>query len=287
MTKIKPGVPLLALVAALAGLWGAGPAHAAAAPDPGDYTGLPAGTNLVVLYGQGLRADDVYASGNKVLNNLDLKVDLGLFRYVHYMKVGDYILDPQVIVPFGRQKIGLTGDRTSGIGDIIAGATLWTIADLKSGEHLGFTAFLTLPTGNDKNNGYALSNNRYALDLQAGYIRKLSEQWTIDLIAQTELYGKQRDTDVKKDPLYRGYVHLRYHTSPATHVAASYRHSWGAKEKLNGSTLVGSQNDSNIGFTFASFVNKQTQLQLQYFTDTKVQNGPKLQQLNARLLYLY
>jgi hypothetical protein len=34
-----------------------------------------------------------------------------------------------------------------------------------------------------------------------GYIRKLSNNWTIDLIGETEFYQDQRDTKSQKDPL--------------------------------------------------------------------------------------
>lgn len=272
---------------ALASLITASLAQAAAAPDPGDYTGLPAGTDLALVYAQRLRADEVYSKGQKVVNNLGLGINVGLFRYVHFTKLGDYIIDPQIIVPFGSQRVDLLNSKTSGIGDILVGGTLWTVADLKNSEHLGFTAFVTLPTGNDKNQGYALSNNRYALDLQAGWIHKLSDNWTMDLIGQTEFYGKQRDTDLKKDPLLRAYAHFRYGLTPGSHVAVSLRQSWGAKESINGVTQTTRQNDTNIGFTYANFVTKQVQLQFQYFRDTKVENGPKVSQLNARVLYLY
>lgn len=263
------------------------PANADVRPDPGDYTGLPAGTNLLLGYAQFPRADSVYSKGNKVVSNLDLSLDVGILRYVHFTKLGDYIIDPQIIVPFGRQEIGLTGTKTSGIGDIIFGGTLWTIADLQKGEHLGWSVFVTAPTGGDKDQGYALSNNRWAIDLQAGYIRKLSERWTLDAIAETEFYQNQRTTDAQKDPLLQVYGHLRYHLSDATHLAITYRHAWGAKETLGGTTLANEKNNGTAMLTWASFLDKQWQVQLQYAQDVTVHEGPKVGGLQARLLYAF
>lgn len=263
------------------------PANADVRPDPGDYTGLPAGTNLLLGYAQFPRADAVYSKGNKVVSNLDLSLDVGILRYVHFTKLGDYIIDPQIIVPFGRQEIGLTGTKTSGIGDIIFGGTLWTIADLQKGEHLGWSIFVTAPTGSDKNQGYALSNNRWAIDLQAGYIRKLSERWTLDAIAETEFYQNQRTTDAQKDPLLQVHGHLRYHISDATHLAITYRHAWGAKETLGGTTLANEKNNGTAMLTWASFLDKQWQVQLQYAQDVTVHEGPKVGGLQARLLYAF
>lgn len=261
--------------------------HAAATPDAGDYTALPAGTDLFLLYGQQVKADKVYANGQQVVDNADLTLHVGLLRYVHFMKLGGYTIDPQVIVPFGQQKLGLTGDKASGIGDVIFGGTLWTIADLAAGEHLGWSLFLTAPTGAHKSGGYALSDNRWAADFQVGYIRKLAPNWSIDLIGQTELYQDRRDSGARKDPMTRGIVHLRYHLNDATYLAASYRHAFGAKETLAGTVLAGSKNDGNATLTWASFVTKTVQLQAQLSQDVKVENGPKTRTLGLRTLFLF
>ncbi len=263
--------------------------QAASTPDPGDYTALPSGTDLVMLYGQHTTADHTYADGNKVNmpGNLDLELNLGLFRYVHFTQLGGYTIDPQIIIPYGQQKIGLTGDKNTGIGDVVFGGTLWTIADLAGGEHLGYSLFITAPTGANKDKGFALSDNRWAADLQVGYIRKLAPKWSIDLIGQAEFYQDRRDTKSEKDPMVRGFIHLRYHLTDATHLATSLRYTTGAKESLHGATLNGKKNDTNLTLTWASFVTKQVQLQVQYSHDLKVENGPKLQTVILRGLYAF
>lgn len=267
----------------------AGTAQAATAPDAGDYTALPAGTNLSLVYLQNLHADDVYANGRKVAlgADLDLNLDLGLYRQVHFMKLGGYTIDPQFVIPFARQKIGLSGEKTSGIGDIIFGGTLWSIADLPGGEHLGYSLFLTAPTGADKDKGFAISDNRWAADLQVGYIKRLAPDWSVDLIGQAEFYQDRRDTGSEKDPMLRAFAHLRYHVSPATHVAASLRYATGAKETLNGSILGSRKNDTNLTLTWASFLSKQVQLQAQFSQDLHVDSGPKLRTLVLRGLLVY
>jgi hypothetical protein len=280
----KPALRLIALTAALAC---ASATHAATAPDPGDYTGLPAGTDLFLMYGYHTTADDVYADGKKVVDKLGLKLDLGLLRYVHFTKWGDYLVDPQIVVPFARQKVGLGDSRTSGLGDVILGGTLWTIADLANGEHLGWSVFVTAPTGADKDEGFAISDNRWKVELAAGYIRRLAPKWSIDLIPQVELYQDDRSTDVKRDPMLRGFAHLRYHVSDATHLALSYRHAWGAKEKLAGATVKSAMNDGTVLLTAASSLSKQWRLQLQYAHDMQVENGPKTRTIGAQLLYAY
>ncbi len=262
-------------------------AQADVRPDPGDYTGLPAGTDLLVGYLQMPRADDVYANGKKVVSNLDLKVNAGILRYVHYTKLGGYIIDPQIIVPFGQQKVGLSDTKTSGLGDVIFGATLWTIADLQRGEHLGWSLFLTAPTGSDKSKGFALSNDRWATDIQGGYIRKLSEKWTVDIVGEAEFYQDTRETKVKTDPLLQAYAHLSYSLNEASRVSLSYRHASGAKATLAGATVSDKKNNDTMMVGWASFLTKQFQLQLQYTDDVHVEEGPKLRGLQARVVYAY
>lgn len=264
-------------------------ARAATTPDAGDYTALPAGTDLTLLYAQNLRADDVYAGGDKARlpADLDLDIKLGLFRHVHFMKLGAYTIDPQIVIPFARQTNGLTGAKSSGIGDIIFGGTLWTIADLPGGEHLGYSLFVTAPTGSDKDKGFAISDNRWAADFQVGYIKKLAPDWSLDVIGQAELFQDRRDSGAKKDALLRGLVHLRRHFGDSTHVAASLRYAAGAKESLHGATLAGRKADTNLTLTWASFLTRQVQLQAQVSRDLKVENGPKLNTVIVRALYAY
>lgn len=276
---------LRGLTAAL--VLGAGVAHADVKPDGGDYQAAPPGTNLMLVYYQHQSADKLYSRGDKLSNDLDLELDLGLLRYVHFTKWGDYIVDPQVILPFGRQRVGLSDSTTSGIGDLIFGGTLWTIADFERGEHLGWSVFITAPTGSDKNEGFALSQNRWAADFQVGYVRKLTPKWSVDLIGEVEFYQDDRKTDVRRDTLFQVHSHLRYHVSDATHLGLSYRHNWGAKEKLDGMTLAGAKNNGNVTLTWASFLAPTWQLQLQYSHDTVVREGPLTRGIQARLLKVF
>ena len=60
-----------------------GAAHAVAV-DPGDYTYLPPGTGLALLYYQHASGKSLYSGGHKVSGNADLDVDVGIARGVKY-----------------------------------------------------------------------------------------------------------------------------------------------------------------------------------------------------------
>lgn len=247
-------------------------------PDPGDYTALPKGTTVAVLYQQNPRADEVYSGGRKVAENLDLDLTVGVARLIHFTDFfgTGYTWDPQIVIPFGRQEVGLSGEETSGLGDITFGGTLWTIGDLERNEHLGWSVFVTAPTGSDKNEGFALSNNRWALDLQAGYIKGVTDRITWDVIGEVEFYQDQRDTGAEMKPLLQLHNHLRYNFTPATYAAVSYRHSWGARETLDGQTLATSRDNGTVGFTLATMVGQQLHLQGQLMRDVTMREGAKI-----------
>jgi hypothetical protein len=64
-----------------------------------------------------------------------------------------------------------------------------------------------------------LSDNRWALNSGVGYIRNLAPNINLDLAAQLEFYGKNRDTKAKRDPV--SYID----TSAGSSLSATYRHT--------------------------------------------------------------
>ncbi|PNQ48931.1 transporter, partial [Vibrio agarivorans] len=70
--------------------------------DAGDYTALPAGTNVGLLhYQHAERNIRLYANGHKQPLDAGLNSDMGKLRGVHFMELGGYIVAPQVSLPFG------------------------------------------------------------------------------------------------------------------------------------------------------------------------------------------
>lgn len=274
-------------VAATALALAAAPAAAVAPIDPGDYTGLPGGTTVALLYYQRVTADDVYASGSKVVDNLYLKLDLGALRAVHYQDWGAGLLGVEALLLFGKQKVGLTDESMSGVGDLKLGVHYWPIHDLERNEHLAFGAKLVLPSGSKSDQGFSVSDNRWALNPAVGYIRSLTPKISLDLAAQLEFYGRNRDTKAKRDPVYYIDNSLRYHLDAASELAVTYRHTWGGKETLGGVTVADKLDNGTLVLGWQSFLTKQLQLALRYRQDVKTEQGPKLRGLETRLLYLF
>lgn len=272
--------PVLALALSTA-------AQAASAPDPGDYVPAPAGATVLALYAQQQKADRVYENGRRVADGLGLKLDIGIVRLMHYFELDGQAADLELVLPFGRQRLGGDDTRLSGLGNVILGTTLWTRSDEASATHLGWAGYLTVPTGAHRQEGFFASENRYALDLQVGYIRPLANAWSLDLIGQTELYSRDDTTRVRRKPLVRGIAHLSYHLSDQTRLAFSVRQAYGARETLDGGTVLGAKRDTNLMLTWQYQASDALQWQLQYAKDVKVRNGAAAQGLQARLAYVF
>ncbi len=287
----------LATIAAAVGLLAAAPAHAIDV-DAGDYTALPEGTNLGLIYTQHANRNSMNASGNQVPGNNKLSSDIGILRVIHFMKIGDYIVDPQVLLPFGQLKAG--GDlaaplgKASGVGDAIFAATVWTINDPANKRYLGITPFLIAPTGNYKaTDALNLGENRWKYALQVGYIQGLSDKITIDLAADVTGYGKNDNANAagqtkKQDISTQVQAFVRYAISPTWDLRAGVSNTHNGATKLNGVDQNDSGSITKVQFGTAAFISPTTQLLATVGRDVKVDNGFKEStRLNLRLLQVF
>lgn len=134
--------------------------------DAGDYTRLPDGTNLAVLYYQHFEGKQLYSQGNKLSGNARLSADVGILRGVRFVDIGDFTVVPQFLLPFGQLNTGgdLSGaSSTNGIGDLIFAPTIHLIKDPERKRAFAVTPWLYMPTGNyDRNNALnAFGENRW------------------------------------------------------------------------------------------------------------------------------
>lgn len=292
--KFSRTLPPLTALAAAASLL-ATPARAIDI-EAGDYTALPAGTNLGLVYYQHATRDKLYADGDQVPINPKLDSDIGVLRGVHYMDIGGYIVDPQFLLPFGKLKakddIAALGSET-GVADLILAATVW-FNKPDSKTHFGITPFLYVPTGSyDKNDPLSLGENRWKFALQAGYIFPIAEKWTVDLVGDVTLFGKNDDfgpagQSLKQKPLYDFQAHLRYHISPATDLRAQIGYKTGGETEVDGVDQDNRAGDTRIKFGMTHFIGPKTQLLATYNRDLSVRNNFKIEHgIQFRVLQIF
>lgn len=212
--------------------------------DAGDYTAAPDGTTLGLIYLQHADRTNIYAQDKKAVSGAGLRSEVGIARLIHFMNVGGYIVDPQILIPFGSlQGHGATSalGSASGIGDVILAATLWTINDPANKEYLGFTPFVYAPTGSyDKNSTLSFGENRWRYAFQVGYIKEILPKLTLDALADVTLYGDNTEyssagATLKQDATYSTQFHIRYQITPSVDARINYNLSW------NGEQTIGNQ----------------------------------------------
>ncbi|NMG32907.1 transporter [Azoarcus sp. TTM-91] len=295
--RSRPASLTLALLASL-GLLAGGAGAAEIATDPGDYAALPPGTDLGILYLQHTERDAYYAGGDKLPGRFRLETDIGLLRWVHYARLGDYVIDPQLILPFGTVRLktpfaGLSSTSASGVGDPLVGGTLWLVNQAEEKRWLGLSAFVSIPVGSydDDKGPVNVGENRWKGIFQAGYVTALPANFMLDLIGEYAVYGENDDflgMKRKQDPSYGLQAHLRYLFSPSTHAAVSYYRDYGGETKLDGVRQDDRLRNDRWLLTFATFVAPTVQLQAQYGQALRVENGAReSSRFNLRLLKVF
>lgn len=266
--------------------------------DAGDYTRLPDGTNLAVLYLQHTTGSDLYVNSHKVSDNADLDVNLAILRGVHYIDFWKLTVAPQFLLPIGELKSG--GDISmlnskNGIGDLILAPTIHVFKDPERKKAFAITPWLYLPTGAyDRDKDFnALGENRWKLALQAGYITPITDRWTLDLVGDVMFFGDNTDftsnsLTLKQSPMYEGQVHLRYHLNVSTYISAMVSHSWGGETKIDGVDQNNEQSRTKTLWSIGHFLTPTLQILGSYGTDLSVDEGvEEAHRLNFRLVKVF
>lgn len=265
--------------------------------DAGDYTALPAGSNVAVVYAQQASRNSLYAKGDTVPGQYGLDSTIGVARLIHFMKIGDYTVDPQVLLPFGqlqaKKDVAALG-KGSGVADVILAATVWTINEPAQRRYLGITPFVYAPTGSyDRSKALNLGENRWKYALQVGYIQGLSEKVTLDLAADATVYGRNNKANDAGQPLdqdmsYQLQAFVRYDLRPGWDLRAGLSHAHTGKTTLDGMSQDNGNNTDKFQLGSSIFVTPTTQLMALWGKDTKVTNGFKENsRFNLRLLQLF
>lgn len=287
-------VPLACTIALLTGY--TSPARAVDV-DAGDYTALPEGTNLGLVYYQHAERKSLYANGHKAPIDARLDSDVGILRGVHFMKLGNFIIDPQFLLPFGSLRAkddtkGLGND--SGTGDLILASTLWLLNDPAKRQYFGITPYLYVPTGSyDKDDALNLGENRWKYVLQAGYITGLTDKLTLDLIGDVTFFGNNDDygptgATLKQSALYQGQAMLRYNFTERFDVRVGVSRLWGGETKVDGQRMDDEAQTRKFTVGAAYFVTPGTQLLVNYGRDLSVENGfREADRINLRLLHIF
>lgn len=277
---------IMAMVLALPGL--------ALANSPRDYLPLDPGSNFIALYYDHYWGNDLYHKGIRVSGGYGYYANVGVLRAVHYMSLGPFTIDPQVIFPFGGAN--LTNHDSSGIGDATFASTIWFINNKEHTFIFAYTPFLTAPTGRyDPNSPVNFGSNRWATKHELCIAKGLGERAWLEVSGYVQFYfdnNDARDADNRtatstKDPTFGGETHLSYNFTKELFGSFDYFYTNGGETRLHGKRQKDWVDTHTLGLTFAYMLTPHTQLMINGKTDAGVFNGIMTSSFGARLGFIF
>lgn len=248
--------------------------------DAKDYLPAPDGTNVFLFYGQYAQRDALYVGDKKAEGDPKLESMVGLFRFVHFTKFKDYVIEPQIIIPVGKLKASKdisSLDESSGLlGDIILANTILLFNEPEKGKVWGVTPFLTLPTGSyDKDDALNMGENRYKFTLQTSLVNKFTDKLGTDLSADITFYGKNdeygQDSTLKQDLGYQLQADVFYDVDHNYDLRAGISYLNADETKVENLTTDAAE-QTKIWFGTQISLNPKSSLILTVGRDIKVEN---------------
>ncbi|MFG1294799.1 MULTISPECIES: transporter [Xanthobacter] len=230
-----------------------------------DYLPAPAGTNLLVFYSQyATRNEYTTASGKTFSNDTGLDSYVDILRYVHYFDVAGFTVAPQVLIPAGTLYNGRVAgaglDSAAGVGDPILAATVWVVNNKATQTYVGIMPYLFLPLGQySAGEALNLGENRWKLDLQAGWYQGLTNGLALQLTGDVTWYGDNTkagngNQTLSQDPTYQFQAWLSYAFAPTWSAAVGYSQFWGGTEYLAGVPTDNETERSQVRLELSKFI---------------------------------
>lgn len=251
--------------------------------DPLDYVAAPVGVNLAILYA---------GSINEHTNlGADLDANINIARFVTYKEFMGITVDPQILIPFGKQEIAGGALEASGFADPILAATFWLVNDDKN--QFGITPFLTVPIGTyDNNDPLNLGKNTWEGTLQAGWVHKPTENLALEIVTDVTFstdnddFGVMSET-LTKDAAFQIQLLGSYKLSGGTTLGVNVSRQWGGDTEVANVVTEGAE--ITKASVYAQYWFTPTlQLQGKYSRDFDVENVPfETQTFQLRLLKVF
>lgn len=245
---------------------------------PADYTILPGGTTLGMVYWQHLVRHA--AAGRCHGAGFVLR---GRRRHPAHAELLRLGRDPggvpcrRALCRSRRRHRGI-GQRTSdGLGDLTLGLTVWPVQpdSPETGTTLGLSLFATLPTGDYDPARMGLGEGTWTITPQIGLIQGLGRGFYFDGALDVAL---QRDHDEdgvshERAPSWQLQAMLRKQWGPATSLAVGYSGQRGGAQSIGGIETGLKTHRDQLRIYGSHFVTPTVQVQGMYGRDLKVEGG--------------
>ncbi len=264
---------------------------------PYEFTPLPAGTNLAMLYYiYGHNTEFNIARGPTFKGKLETNVGVG--RYVHFWEVAGRPVGIQLFQVFGSLSGGnIAGQRLGsafGAQNLALSAFVFPYVNPASKTNTNVTVFLYPPTGTyDNRSPLNVGDNRWRGNVQLGLTQGFGEHFGFDAEFDTMFYGDAGNSfpgtrTISQDPSYRVQFWANYRWSPAFSTSLGYEGTFGGDQKANGFLDGGKTEVQRIRANAALFLTPRVQTMLELNHDVHVVGGFKQDfGTQVRLLYAF
>ncbi|CAE6941730.1 hypothetical protein R69927_07726 [Paraburkholderia domus] len=264
--------------------------------DAGDYTALPPSANIAAMYYQHAEDTSIYSNGSRVAGG-DITSNIAIARFIHFMSIGGFTVDPQVLIPFGHvggtSEMSTLGNNT-GLGDTIFAATVWLINRPESNTYFGITPFIYAPTGSyDRNRGINLGENRWKFAVQAGFITPIAPKVVLDLAADGTAFTSNHNygatgATMTESPLFQAQAWLRYQLTSNLDLRVGGSYIFGGTTTVAGVSQSDRQSTPGFLVGAAWFPTKTWQIIALYGRQTSTENGPlETERFNIRVAHFF
>lgn len=295
MTKLLEAVSVACLT--VLSSWGA----FAAVNDvlPADYFPLTTGTSTVAVYGYERKASGYYAQNRKQADG-ELNTEILALRVGHFFELAGQPVSVIAVLPWakaGVEPAGLAtvfGKDSRGMGDLRLGATGWLFSNRNSGQYLGVTAMVSLPTGDyERAQILNIGENRYKATLSVGWIQPVGNSLNLEITPELAWFGENSDymngNKLEQKVSYALTGYLRYRLTPNWQIHTGGQLNYGGETRINGADRNDVPDNSRIMFgTTYNSDNRKHQWIVRVAKDMEIKNGFKTDaELLARYLWMF
>ncbi len=262
--------------------------------DPRDAICAPDGTSLFLVYYRHYSGDEVYANGNKVSDNTDYAFDMGIFRYAHFVGLGDWTWSYDVLQPVGDMDFGTTN--TNGLGDTtlathINTPYLFQTDGMKYMMSAGF--IMSAPTGEyESSKAVNLGANRWTYKAEFTPVVVQAGKFTLEFTGDVKFFTDNDEfgaayANLETDPLFCVQTHVSYSLTDSFWVGLSHYYYTGGENEVSGVSQNDETKTQALRVSFSFNVAPNVIMMLQYDTEIERDNGVRQNYIGTRIAYVF
>ena len=266
--------------------------------EPGQFTLLPAGVNVIALYHFYIHDTTFNFEHGPTFTNSKTEVNLETIDYTHFTKIAGQPFRLDVVQSFGSLSgASLAGQKVGsayGALNPILSVSTWLYANPVKRTYVAANIFLGLPIGSYSSTlPINLGTNRWEGDAQLGITKGFNDRISIDASFDTQFVGDNvRDFPgndrLSRTPALRGQVFANYQWFPGFTTSLGWEGFFNAREQVNGNFDGTSLDEQRIRGSAQLFISRTTGFLIELNRDITRTGGYKDQiGATARLLKLF